>query len=265
MTTDLDTATFTAFRDLIYQVSGITLADNKRVLVRSRIGKRMRMLGLIEPVEYLHRVERDHSGVEIGELIDAISTNVTSFFREPRHFELLGGVLRDRSPGGRLRIWSAASSTGEEPYSIAMTLCDAGADRWGDARILASDLNQQVLETAMAGRYADEVVSALEQSYRRRFFQRHGDAWRVDDRLRQLITFRRLNLSKPPFPMRGPFDMIFCRNVMIYFDRQVRSRLLQALVQLLAPDGLLFVGHAESLTGFDLPLTTVQPTVYRRR
>jgi chemotaxis protein methyltransferase CheR len=264
----MDTATFERFRQVVYDRSGITLGPSKEALVASRVGKRMRSLGLHEYGEYLDYVLQDRAGDEMVQLLDAISTNVTSFFREPDHFTFLSEVVKGWLTQGqrRFRIWSAAASTGEEPYTLAMTLCEALQEPGVDARILGTDISTRVLQACAAGVYGATKLRGVPADLRQKYFDRCDDGgqecFAVKPRLAGMVSFSRLNLSTPPFPMRGPFDVVFCRNVMIYFDAEVRRRLLLEICRLLRPGGYLMVGHAESLTGMLLGLKVVKPSIY---
>lgn len=261
----MNAQTFAAFRDFIYQVSGITLGESKESLVSARIGKRMRALGLEDPMDYLAVVKDDPTGPELVEMLDAISTNVTSFFREPQHFQFLDTVIRGWLSKGqrRFRLWCAAASSGEEPYTIAMTLAECGALKM-DTRVLCTDISTKVLAMCQRGHYADNRMNGVSDERRRKWFRKDEDGWAVDDALRHPLLFKRLNLATPPFPMHGPLDIVFCRNVMIYFDNTVRQRLLDEVARLLKPGGYLIVGHAESLTGLLGGMRTVQPSVYQK-
>lgn len=260
---------FEQYRALIYEKSGITLGPQKVALVTARVGKRMRALGLADHASYLDLVTRDEKGDELIHLLDAISTNVTSFYREASHFEVLDDLLRRWSNAGqsRFRIWCAASSTGEEPYCLAMTALEA-LPRGADIKILATDISTKVLDVARAGVYPANKAESIPPQLRQKYFTPQGRgesaAYAAKPELRRLISFNRLNLSTPPFPMKGPMDAVFCRNVMIYFDNAVRSRLVTEIHRLLKDDGHLMVGHSESLTGIKVPFKTVKPAVYRK-
>jgi len=262
----METSTFRRFCSIAYEKAGITLGDSKEALVEARVGKRMRALGVANEKDYLALLEKDPSGEEIVQFLDVISTNHTSFFREPDHFEFLRSVLCDWRREGmrRLRVWSAASSTGEEPYTIAFTIADAleGADV--DWRILASDISTKVLAKAEVGTFADAKLTGLARGELNRFFERgpDKDERTVRPALRAKIAFRRLNLVTPPYPMRGPFDIIFCRNVMIYFDQLVRQRVISGMERLLRPGGYLLIGHAEALSGVRTGLRMIRPSVF---
>ncbi len=262
---------FALFRDLIYQRSGIALNDSKVALLSARIGRRMRALEISDPLVYFRHIMADESEEELTCLLDAISTNVTHFFREPQHFELLGKLFEDWQRGGqkRFRMWSAACSTGEEPYSMAMTVVEKRVRDDLDIRILATDINTQVLDVSKNGIYSPKHVEALPKWRQKRFFRRSSYSaekyeYAINQELKDMIVFKRLNLMDQPFPMRGPLDVIFCRNVMIYFDIETRSLLVSELKRLLKPGGHLFVGHAESMTGRQVGFTAVQPSVYKK-
>jgi chemotaxis protein methyltransferase CheR len=264
----MDEKTFDSFRRIVYEKSGITLSANKVALVSARVGKRLRELDISDDREYLKYLLADTSGEEIVQLLDVISTNVTSFYREPVHFEFLGNALAEWHRQGMrsLRIWCAASSTGEEPYTLAMTVMDCLADAAIDMKILATDISTRVLKKARDGVYKAEKVEAIPPSLLQRYFvfsnDAHGGRYQATNELRALISFSRMNLSVTPFPMKGPMDAIFCRNVMIYFDNVVRKKLLEEAYRLLKPGGYLFVGHAESLTGMLSGFKAVKPSIY---
>ena len=265
----MNLSTFNSYRKLVYENSGIKLSDGKEALVCARIGKRMRELGITDHQEYLRHIIRDESGQEIIHLLDAVSTNVTSFFREPDHFHFLEEILKKWVLSGqeRLRIWSAACSSGEEPYSIAMTVLEAIGDIY-DTKILATDISTRTLERARRGIYEASKMEQIPKILRERHFQRSNESgspsYIAEPALRNMIAFRRLNLSDPPFPMRGPLDLVFCRNVMIYLDYRVRQGLLREVDRLLKPGGYLIVGHAESLVGLMSGFKPIQPSVYAR-
>lgn len=259
--------TFRRLRDIVYEESGISLSAAKQPLLMARTAKRLRALGLSSYEEYLGVVESDGSGVEIVELLDAISTNVTSFFREPEHFEAVRLHLEEvlRRGRRRLRAWSAGCSSGEEPYSLAMTMLDAAAGITGDVRVLATDINTRVLETGRRGVYPDVSVRTVPPRLRRRYLQRTGTrderSWAAGEELRRTVAFKRLNLARPPYRVARPLDIVFCRNVMIYFDQPVRERLLAELHRVLRPGGLLVVGHAESLAARSTMFKLISPSV----
>lgn len=268
MFTELGTSIFDSFRELVYKNSGIKLDDSKEPLIRARVGKRMRALGISDHKEYLKRVIQDESGQEIVHLLDAISTNVTSFFRGADHFQFLKNAAKEWQYLGqkRVRIWSSACSSGEEPYSIAMTILEAIGGSACDVKILATDISTRMLEKAQAGIYDPDKIKHVPKELRDKYFEMFEESgeilYKAKTLLKDMIVFRRLNLSSPPFPMRGPMDMIFCRNVMIYFDNNIRQRLLKEIYRLLRPYGYLMVGHAESLIGFTEGFKLVRPSIY---
>jgi chemotaxis protein methyltransferase CheR len=252
---------------MIYKRSGITLGDKKEALVAARVGKRTRQLGLDSVDEYLTYVNNDTSGDELIHLLDAISTNVTYFFREIEHFNLISRCFLDWYSHGKrqFRFWSAGCSSGEEPYSIAMTLLDAlGEKIVPDIKILATDLSTKVLSIASNGIYDSKKVEELPTQQLMNYFEKHDSGLRIKDTVRSLITFCRLNLSTIPFPMSGPMDMILCRNVMIYFDQPFRKQLVNEYHRLLKTGGYLLVGHSESLTGITSGFKTVAPSIYMK-
>jgi len=266
----MEKRTFERFRELIYSQCGIALTEGKEALVSARVGRRMRALNVPNYESYLDLISKGGAGDEMVHLLDAISTNVTSFYREPAHFSLLQEHVTRWIEAGqkRIRIWCAAASTGEEPYTLAVTLREAIQNRDVDAKILATDISTKVLAQAQAGRYEARKANGLPVNIRERYFKRVVDRgetfYEASPSLRSLLTFSRLNLATPPFPMQGPFDAVFCRNVMIYFDNTVRSKLLREIYRLVRPGGLLLVGHSESLTGLVSEFKTIQPAAYAK-
>ena len=263
----LGDAHFETIRQLVYRVAGINLTHGKEGLVRSRLAPRLRALGLDDFDAYLDHLDRDVSGAELVQLVDVITTNKTSFFREPEHFDLLQRVvlppLAER--GGTARFWSAGCSSGEEPYTIAIVARELLGGSAADARILATDVSTRIMRRAREGVYHDRELAGVPPAIMRRHFVNHpavpGSLCVVDE-TRATVRFARLNLMHD-WPMRGPFDAIFCRNVMIYFDRPTQQRLVNRFAALLAPGGYLFVGQSESLTALTHDLQYVQPAVYR--
>jgi chemotaxis protein methyltransferase CheR len=265
---ELSEADYGRISDLVYRHCGINLHEGKRDLVRARIFKRLLATDSASVVEYIERMESDPTRAEFHHLIDAISTNLTSFFREGGHFtflreKLLPALLkRKRSSSPRIRAWSAACSTGEEAYSLGMTLLDVLGSGW-NTKLLATDISRPVLATAKAGRYDKIRLSAVPVNLRSRFFVQTNekDKFEVSRELAGIIQFSYLNLMDR-WPFTGPFDFIFCRNVMIYFDKQTQQRLIQRFWDCLASGGMLFTGHSESLTGVTHRFNYVQPTIY---
>lgn len=266
----MDPATLDRFREIVYATSGIALSPKKEALVCARVGKRVRALGLSSYEQYLDVLAEDATGSEMVQLMDAVCTNVTSFFRDADQFDFITDAMERWLEAGqtRFRFWSAASSTGEEPYSLAIALLEATKGHATDTKILATDLSTQALARCTEGLYEARKVDTVPPALLERYFkpERHGGevCYRVRPELKRMVVVRRMNLSTPPFPMRGPLDAVLCRNVMIYFDNPVRYRLLVDVHRLLKPGGFLFVGHAESLTGIMSSLKYVKPAVYVR-
>jgi chemotaxis protein methyltransferase CheR len=272
---DLDAGGLEAFRRvsrLMYRISGVNLTDGKQELVGARIAKRMRVLGQESVTEYVDFVEGPGGADELAHMVDVLTTNKTSFFREEPHFDFLASTVIPGwlASGGPLRIWSAGCSSGEEPYSVAMLLLDRVPDlARRDVRILATDLSRPVLAKAQAAVYDEPLLDSVPRALRDRYTTPKpgipgGAPLREMNReVRSLVSFAQLNLMAH-WPMRGPFDVIMCRNVMIYFDRDTRQRLVERMAGLLRERGHLLVGHSESLNGLDHGLSYVQPAVYRR-
>jgi chemotaxis protein methyltransferase CheR len=263
---------FEFIRHVIGENAGIVLGPNKRQLVQGRLARRLRELHLGSYEEYCDHV-RNSGPEELVGLINALTTNVTSFFRENHHFEALASYMlpeafqRNRQ-SRRLRIWSAGCSSGEEAYCIAMVAREAmpPGQKW-DLKILATDIDSEVVATAQRGVYPlDRSVSISEERLRRHFRKGTGDnvgSVKVQPDVAQLISFRTLNLMHP-WPMSGQFDVVFCRNVMIYFDQPTRERLVQRFSEIVVPDGYLCLGHSESIHGAVGPFKLVGKTIYRR-
>lgn len=252
---------------LVYEKSGITLNEGKRALVTARLQKRLRLGGFDTFTAYLRHVEADRTGAELSGLLDAIATNHTSFYREPQHFEFLARHVLQALPPAGCSIWSAACSTGEEPYTIAMEVCDRVPEPLRSrVKIVASDLSTKALRTACSGVYKRDRVAGLSLDILRRHFERgiadQEGLVRVGPAVRRLVEFRQLNLLEVP-PGGPRYQVIFCRNVMIYFDRAVQQRVVRMLESHLAPGGYLFISHSESLNAVSHSLEWVAPAVYR--
>ncbi len=242
-------AEFEHIRTLLYQHSGIKLNDSKKDMVYSRLGRRLRATGMKSFQEYLELVEQDE-GNEWEAFINSLTTNLTAFFREPHHFPLLKEhVLSLRKKP--LRLWCSAASTGEEPYTMAMTMIDAFGSYKPPIEIIATDIDTNVLTKARAGIYSLERVEKLPPETLKRFFLKgtgkNNGFVQVRKELRDLISFRTLNLLDEQWPINGTFDVIFCRNVMIYFDKETQYKILKRFAPMLESHGLLFAGHSESL------------------
>jgi chemotaxis protein methyltransferase CheR len=254
--------------DLIHARVGIALADGKRDMVYGRLSRRLRVLGLRSFRDYLDRLEHGADSEEWQLFTNALTTNLTAFFREPHHFETLRQDLERRADDGPLKLWSCAASTGEEPYSIAITACEAYGTLAPPVRIVASDVDTQVLATAERGVYPLERIAGLDDALKRRYFQRGSGSnegyCRVHPALRQLIDFRPLNLLSPRYDVGGPFAGVFCRNVMIYFDKPTQRGILTRLVPHLADDGMLYTGHSENYLHAADIITPCGRTLYRR-
>jgi chemotaxis protein methyltransferase CheR len=266
----LDKKTFKKIVELVYDKCGICLSEKKEALVQARVSKRMRKLGIDDFRSYMKCVEDDTSGEELTALLDAISTNVTHFFRENRHFELMTEIMQQWEAEGqsRFRIWSAASSSGQEPYSIAITLQEC-MQSCHDIKILGTDISTTVLKKAREGIYEQKHIETVPRPLLTKYFNKISSNgtphYQVKPVLKNMVTYGRLNLAKPPFPLKGPLDIIMCRNVMIYFDNIIRSQLLKNMYTLLKPGGYLMVGHAESLSGILCDMTSVEPSVYIKK
>lgn len=271
----LGRAEFQFLRGFVLQQCGISLGEHKHQLVQGRLLRRLRALGLKNFESYCELLRRDPLA-ELGELASAISTNVTAFFREVHHYDLLVSELlprwlqERRREGDRLRIWSAGCSTGEEPYALAMVLAEALEQHACkvDAKILATDLSPQALETARKGVYPLERIAGISAERCRRWMLRGAGEYEglasVHPRLRELVSIQPLNLLHE-WPMRGLFDAIFCRNVVIYFDQPTKQRLFRRYAELLPVGGYLFLGHSESLHGINDDFELIGRTVYRKR
>jgi len=238
---------FERVKKLIYEYAGISLNDSKHDMVYGRLAKRLRAHNLTTFQEYLQLLEKGNAA-EWEAFINSLTTNLTSFFREAHHFPVLLEHLRANKGGGTLNIWCAASSTGEEPWSLAITAAEAFDSLKPPVRIIATDLDTNVLKTAQAGVYGAEKVDKLPAAQLSRFFTKRSDGqYEIKAELRDMLSFRRLNLIEPMWSVRPPMDAIFCRNVMIYFDRPTQLKILERFAPLLKPNGLLFVGHSENL------------------
>jgi chemotaxis protein methyltransferase CheR len=263
---------FQRFAALAYEKAGISIRAGKEALVAARVAKRQRALSIGDAQAYLAYLEADASGEELARFLDVISTHFTSFFREPDHFDLLARELERLVAAGqrRIRLWSAASSTGEEPYTMAMVALGVPGVADLDLKILATDIAVDTLRQAEAGVYAADRVEPVPPALRSRWFTKRrdprlgADLYEVSAELKRRVVYRRLNLTAPPFPMSGPLDVVFCRNVLIYFDQPTRQRLIGGVEGLLAPGGLLCLGHTETLSGVRCALRMERPSVFRR-
>jgi chemotaxis protein methyltransferase CheR len=265
---------FQLFQALVYRRAGIFLVPAKQALVTARLAPRLRALGLDSYGDYYRYVQEDRTGDEEVRLLDCICTNETHFFREPAHFDFLKKVCGQwreqataRQRSRRVRVWSAACSTGEEPYSLAMVLLSElpPASGW-EVEVVATDLSTKALERARAGLWpmekAGEIPPELLRAFMLKGVRSQEGRMQVSPQLRSVVRFERLNLNDERYAVAGPFDAIFCRNVLIYFDRESKERVLRRLFGHLSPRGYFFLGHSESLTGVPIAARCVQPSVY---
>lgn len=260
----LTDADFTRIRELIYQRAGIVLAEHKREMVYSRLAKRLRHHGLTRFSDYLARLERQPEAKEWEAFTNALTTNLTAFFREAHHFPLLAEHIKHRN--APVTIWCAAASTGEEPYSLAMTLLETLGPKASQSRVVATDIDTEALKKARTGVYPLEQVHKLDEVRVKRFFQkgtgkRLGLA-RIRPEVSELVEFLPLNLLAPQWSIKGPFDAIFCRNIMIYFDKDTQAKILKRFAPMLKPDGLLFAGHSENFSYISKEFKLRGQTVY---
>lgn len=265
---------FNKISRLVYQISGIDLHEGKEELVKARLLKRLRHLKMADFDHYLKFMANDKTGVEIGMMVDVLTTNKTNFFREPEHLNFLKNEIVPRLANRPVRIWSAGCSSGEEPYSIAVTLNEALPDIWHrDVKILATDISDRMMEHARQGLYDEETLKTVPAQIKLKYFRRkevqsghshvHNYKYQVIPQLQSLVSFAKLNLMGE-WPMRGLFDVIFCRNVMIYFDKQTQENLVKRFWSILREDGYLLVGHSESLTFLNHEYRYLKPAVYQK-
>jgi chemotaxis protein methyltransferase CheR len=271
----LSSSLFANFQALIYQEAGIWLATHKHALLTGRLAGRLRLHGLSGMKEYYHLVTQPDQQHERAVMIDCITTNETRFFREPRHFDYLSQQVFPRwhqeATAGqrptRLRIWSAGCSSGEEPYSLAMlALKHFPAEQGWNLEILGTDISTRVLEKGRRALYPIEKMKDIPQEYLRAYMLKgRGDDkgfMKVSAELHRVVRFARVNLHADSYPLQGFFDLIFCRNVLIYFDQKSKEKVIKGIVRYLSPSGLLFVGHSEHLSGISPNLRTVAPTIH---
>ena len=263
---------FEVVRKCLYEQAGISLNDGKRDLVYGRLSRRLRTLGFTDFSHYLDYVGSARGEEELVHFINALTTNLTAFFREPHHFDYLAAkalpeAMRRHSGDRRIRFWSAGCSTGEEPYSIAMVVREklSSLQNW-DLKILATDLDSNVVANGKLGCYSSQRIAGLSRSRTTRWFRAAGggkDGLQIRDSLQELITFKQLNLMHD-WPMRGPFDLIFCRNVVIYFDKRTQCRLFDRFADYLVEGGYLFLGHSETMHNLSDRFELIGQTMYRK-
>jgi len=273
-TVQLSTEEYQLISGLIYQNFGINLSEQKRTLITERLQKILLAGGFTSFQEYYNYVVHEPSGRALLAMVDRISTNHTIFFREKEHFDILAAIVlpqvkkRLHTQERRdIRIWSAGCSSGEEPYSLAMVLAEYFGSETAryDIGILATDIAISALDKAARGAYSTNQIASIPPLYKQRYFvPSENKNWMVKDNLQKMITFRRLNLMRQTYPFRGKFQVIFCRNVMIYFDKVTRDALLERLHQYLEPEGYLFIGHSESISSSAGLYRFIKPAVYQR-
>ena len=273
----LSTKQFSRLATFVQENYGIRLPDAKKLMIEARLRRRLKWSGFQTFTEYLdHVFSPAGQGGELIHMVDAITTNKTDFFREPSHFdilckEILPNLLAAKTfiGGSILRIWSAACSSGEEPYTLAMVLSEFAERTPGFRfRIYASDISTKVLKQAYRGVYREDQISAIPLHLRQKYFlrskDRHLELVQVNECLRRMVTFQRINLMDDNFGLKERIHIIFCRNVMIYFDKDSQERLIGKFHKQMVPGGHLFIGHSESLSGMPVPFTLIAPTVYKR-
>ncbi len=270
----LSTRNFSRLAELIHNYSGIKMPPSKRTMLEGRLRRRMRATGINGLNDYCrHIFEDDGLSAEIVHLIDAVTTNKTDFFREPPHFQFLtNSALPALTQTGRrmIKVWSAACSIGAEPYTLAMVLEEhCRANRRQDYSILCTDLSTEVLEQAVSGIFPEAMIEPVDEELRRRYLMRSRDdarrQVRIVPELRAKLAFARINLMDDSYAVDRDMDLIFCRNILIYFDKATQLKVLQRLCDHLRPGGHLFLGHSESIFGLDLPLIQIANTVFQRR
>jgi len=259
---------YTELSKMVYDFGGINLGDNKKELVHARLSKMLRKRKIASFDAYVELLSNDKSGDEVVLLLDAISTNVTHFFRENQHFEYLAAHTAEFNTTEGLKIWSAGCSSGEEPYTLAITLLEHfPTPTRGRHEILATDISTKILERAVSGVYPEKSISSIDKSLVKKYFMKGKKKYegmvRVKKEVSELVTFKRLNLIEP-FQLNTQFDIVFCRNVMIYFDTETRQSITDKYFDVIKPGGFLIIGHSESMNSFRHNFKYVQPTIYRK-
>ena len=265
---ELNDKQFKKVSELVSRLSGINLKEGKEALVRARLMKRVRALKIKDIDAYLRYIESDEGTLELGDMIDVMTTNKTGFFREAEHFNFLREKILPEIKGSKMRFWSAACSSGEEPFSLAITLRENISDIDSkDCLILATDISSRMLEKAGKAVYCQASVRDIQATVIRKYFNKLDNglspSFQVKNHVKGLVRLAWLNLMDP-WPMTGPFNVIFCRNTMIYFDRSTQQKLIKRFWDLLKPGGYLFIGHSEGLLGISHKFTYVQPATYRK-
>ena len=262
----LSSADFQKVREIIHAYCGIFINEGKEALVQSRLMKRLRKLGMSSFKEYLEFIESEGKTGEFLAFVDVLTTNKTSFFRENQHFDFIIKNVLPAMEGRSAKWWSAGCSSGEEPITCAITLLEAQKEiGWKSAKILATDISRDVLHTAKQGIYREDRLSGISDSLKNRYFEKEeAGAYKVKSQIRNMITYGRLNLNDT-WPLKGNFQVIMCRNVMIYFNRQTQEEIVRKFHQQLEPGGYLFLGHSESINGNNLGFANVAPAVYQKK
>jgi chemotaxis protein methyltransferase CheR len=266
---------FRTIRSIVYENFGIHLTEQKRSLIIGRLSTVLKSYGCKTFLDYLNIIKSDKTGRLMGELIDRISTNHTFFFREMEHFDFFKNIVlpeieaRNQKQAIKdLRTWCPGCSYGDEPYTYMIVMMEYFGLNYGlwNAGLLATDISESVLSEARLGIYSSERIRLVPKELRLKYFNRiHNNNWIISEKIRNEITFRRLNLMNPSFPFKNTFDVISCRNVMIYFDQKTRNELIEKLYRLTTPGGYLFIGHSETLRSDSCPFEYVQPAIYKKR
>jgi chemotaxis protein methyltransferase CheR len=271
----LTTSEFNQLSSLVYEQCGIKLPPAKKILLESRLNKRLRVLNMTSFKDYLtYLLSKEGMSNELIPMIDEVTTNKTDFFREPHHFTFMRDYIlpefHDKQARRPFKVWSAACSSGEEPYTLAMVMQEYSQENHGfDYSILATDISTEILQKAVTAVYSMDRISAIPTATKHRFFLKSNDqnrpTVRIVPALRNKVSFQRMNLMDKSYETESSFDVIFCRNVLIYFDRITQYEVLKKLVDKLKPGGYLFIGHSESLFQLDLPITQIKPTVFKKK
>ncbi len=276
---NIDDKEFNFLKDIIYEKTGISLAPHKKIMLQSRLNIRLRQNHLSSFVEYVTKLKTDKIFLnsEIPEIINRITTNKTDFFRENHHFDYLKStcfpMLEEKAKAtGRkkIRIWSSASSTGEEPYSLAITVSEyfVGKPGW-DIKIYASDIDTNVLEVAQKGTYREERLSPVKPEFKTKYFTMHQTErekeYTAKPVLKELLIFKKINLLEEPYPIQEKVDIIFCRNVIIYFDKPTQQKIFSQMEKLLVDDGILIIGHSETMFGISENFKFLGHTIYQKK
>lgn len=267
---DISKDHFDFIKSLLYDAAGINIPDHKQQMVFNRISKRIQNLGIGSLDQYIDFLNHEKNGDEIIHLINALTTNVTNFFREEHHYDHLKNELKNLCDAGqkKIRIWSAACSIGAEPYSAAIIAHEALSTISGyDLRILATDIDTNALQKAREGSYPERLLKGLSKPYQKKYFipgPKADDAIVVKPSIRNMVSFNYMNFNDTEWPMSGPFDFIFCRNALIYFDRQKQQEYVEKFIQLIRPGGFLYLGHSENSVVAGKSLTICGPTIYKK-